>query len=81
MTLDRPETVAGLMLEASPTTLGGHRGLEGFVRDVADLADPIDLDFARTLTGSRNLCRLLVTGLAFRPVRSRCESVSASPGA
>lgn len=48
VTLDRPELVAGLVLEASPTTLRGNRGLEGFVREViADLEDPIDPDLAR----------------------------------
>jgi non-heme chloroperoxidase len=45
-----PERVAGLVLEASPTTLRGHAGLEGFVGSVvADLKDPIDPDFARSV--------------------------------
>ena len=30
VTLDRPELVAGLVLEASPTTLRGDRGLDRF---------------------------------------------------
>ena len=46
--IDAPDRVAGLVLEASPTTLRGHAGLEGFVEAVvADLADPIDPAFAR----------------------------------
>ncbi len=46
--IDSPDRVAGLVLEASPTTLRGHAGLEGFVQSVvADLADPIDPAFAR----------------------------------
>lgn len=48
--IDRPERVAGLVLEASPTTLRGHAGLEDFVTSiVADLHDPIDPDFARSV--------------------------------
>jgi hypothetical protein len=47
--LDLPERVAGLVLEASPTTLVGHSGLTTFVEsDVAGLVDPIDPDFARS---------------------------------
>ena len=47
--LDHPERVAGLVLEASPTTLRGDPGLEAFVASVvSDLADPIDPDFARS---------------------------------
>ena len=45
--IEAPDRVAGLVLEASPTTLGGHAGLEGFVESVvADLAAPIDPAFA-----------------------------------
>lgn len=47
--IDRPERVAGLVLEASPTTLRGHPGLAGFVSSVVSgLQDPIDPDFARS---------------------------------
>ena len=47
--IDRPERVAGLVLEASPTTLGADAGLEGFVESVVSgLEDPIDPDFARS---------------------------------
>ena len=46
--IDRPERVAALVLEASPTTLCGDSGLEGLVEAVVSgLADPIDLDLAR----------------------------------
>ena len=48
--IDRPDRVAGLVLEASPTTLRGHPGLEGFVESVVSgLEDPIDPDFARSV--------------------------------
>lgn len=47
--IDAPERVAGLVLEASPTTLHGDPGLEDFVTStVARLEDPIDPDFARS---------------------------------
>ncbi len=47
--LDHRDRVAGLVLEASPTTLQAHAGLEQLVTDVvATLADPIDPDFARS---------------------------------
>jgi non-heme chloroperoxidase len=47
--IDRPERVAGLVLEASPTTLKGHPGLAAFVTSVvSDLCDPIDPAFARS---------------------------------
>ena len=47
--IDRPERVAGLVLEASPTTLRGHPGLAAFVSSVVSgLQDPIDPDFARS---------------------------------
>jgi pimeloyl-ACP methyl ester carboxylesterase len=57
--LDHPERVAGLVLEASPTTLRGDPGLAAFVESVvSDLRDPIDPAFARSLvvdTSSANL--------------------------
>jgi non-heme chloroperoxidase len=47
--IDLPERVAGLVLEASPTTLHGDAGLEDFVESiVSDLEDPIDSGFARS---------------------------------
>lgn len=47
--IDHPERVAGLLLEASPTTLRGHAGFETFMESVvAPLQDPIDPDFARS---------------------------------
>jgi pimeloyl-ACP methyl ester carboxylesterase len=48
--IDCPERVAGLVLEASPSTLRGVPALEDFVRTIVDrLADPIDLAFARSI--------------------------------
>ena len=48
--IDHPDRVAGLVLEASPTTLRGDAGLESFVASmVASLTDPIDPDFARSV--------------------------------
>jgi pimeloyl-ACP methyl ester carboxylesterase len=50
--LDHPERVAGLVLEASPTTLRGHAGFIEFVKSVvAKLEDPIDRAFARSFLG------------------------------
>ena len=47
--IDRPDRVAGLVLEASPTTLRGDAGLEGFVASiVAGLEDPVDPGLARS---------------------------------
>lgn len=47
--LDHPDRVAGLVLEASPTTLRGDDGLQDFVSSVvAGLEDPIDAEFARS---------------------------------
>ena len=48
--IDHPDRVAGLVLEASPTTLKADRGLEGFVEGiVSSLEDPIDPAFARSV--------------------------------
>lgn len=47
--IDRPDRVAGLVLEASPTTLRGHAGLAAFVASLAALDDPIDPRFARAV--------------------------------
>jgi non-heme chloroperoxidase len=47
--LDHPDRVAGLLLEASPTTLREDAQLLRFVETVVtDLDDPISSDFART---------------------------------
>jgi non-heme chloroperoxidase len=47
--LDMPERVAGLVFEASPTTLVGDAGLTAFVESVVShLEDPIDPGFARS---------------------------------
>lgn len=47
--IDHPDRVAGLVLEASPTTLRGHAGLKSLVASVVStLADPIDPTFARS---------------------------------
>lgn len=48
--LDAPQRVSGLVLEASPTTLRRDPGLERFVeKTVANLSDPIDREFARSV--------------------------------
>lgn len=48
--IDRPDRVAGLVLESSPTTLHGDEGLETFIEStLAGLADPIDPVFARSI--------------------------------
>ena len=48
--LDHPRRVAGVILEASPTTLRFHPGLQELVTSVvSNLADPIGHDFARSL--------------------------------
>jgi pimeloyl-ACP methyl ester carboxylesterase len=47
--LDHPDRVAGLVLEASPTTLRGDADLQEFVDSlVSELAEPIAPQFART---------------------------------
>jgi pimeloyl-ACP methyl ester carboxylesterase len=47
--IDHPDRVAGLVLEASPTSLRGNAGLLEFVEStVASLEDPIDPAFARS---------------------------------
>lgn len=47
--LESPERVAGLVLEASPTTLRDDAGLEAFLASVvSDLEDPIDPELVRT---------------------------------
>jgi pimeloyl-ACP methyl ester carboxylesterase len=47
--IDRPERIAGLVLEASPTTLHDHAGLKAFVESVVSgLEDPIPAGFARS---------------------------------
>ncbi len=47
--IDHPDRIAGLVLEASPTTLGTHPRLEQLLTDViGSLHDPIDAAFARS---------------------------------
>src|SRR5262249_7075058 len=47
--LDHPERVAGLVLEASPTTLRGDSNLDAFIDSVVSmLQDPIDPVFAHS---------------------------------
>lgn len=66
--IDHPERVAGLVLEASPTTLRGNVGLTEFVASVvSNLQDPIDPTFARSFvagTSSAQLASPLVDQLA-----------------
>ena len=48
--LDASDRVAGVVLEASPTTLRGDPGLQNFIESVVStLTDPIDLGFARSI--------------------------------
>lgn len=66
--IDHPERVAGLVLEASPTTLRGNVGLTDFVESVVStLRDPIGPTFARSFvadTSSEKLAPELVDELA-----------------
>lgn len=66
--LDAPERVAGLVLEASPTTLRGHPRLRQFVASVvSNLTEPIDADFARSFvvdTSTEDLDEGLIEVLA-----------------
>jgi non-heme chloroperoxidase len=61
--LDQPQRVAGLILEASPTTLRHDPRLRDFVASLLHLADPISRDFARALvvdTSSENVPPALI---------------------
>lgn len=66
--LDHPTRVAGLVLEASPTTLAGNAQLHHFLRSVvSELADPISPAVARSLivgTSSATVPAALVDVLA-----------------
>lgn len=62
--VDHPERVAGLVLEASPTTLRGDPGLERFVESVVSgLEDPIDPAFARSFVSDTSSGELAPTVL------------------
>ena len=65
--LDHPERIAGLVLEASPTTLSGNANLDRFIESVVStLRDPIDPAFARAFvaeTSSENLPPALLAEL------------------
>jgi pimeloyl-ACP methyl ester carboxylesterase len=51
--LDHPDRVAGLVLEASPTTLHDHPQLVEFVESIlSTLEDPISQDFARSFVAA-----------------------------
>jgi pimeloyl-ACP methyl ester carboxylesterase len=74
--LDHPTRVAGLVLEASPTSLCTDAALQFVSSVVAGLADPIDPDFARSFvadTSSENvapeLAELLVADILKVPAR------------
>jgi pimeloyl-ACP methyl ester carboxylesterase len=57
--LDHPERVAGLVLEASPSTLRGHAGLAALLGSVlATLEDPVDPAFARSFVADTSSDRL-----------------------
>jgi non-heme chloroperoxidase len=66
--LDHPDRVAGLFLEASPTSLRGDAQLLSFVQSVvAQLEDPISSDFARSFvvdTSSQHVSAELIELLA-----------------
>jgi pimeloyl-ACP methyl ester carboxylesterase len=67
LALDHPERIAGLVLEASPTTLSGDPNLDRFIETVVStLRDPIDPAFARSFvaeTSSENLPPALLAEL------------------
>ena len=71
--LDRPERVAGLVLEASPTTLRGDARLQELVESVVSgLEDPIGRDFARSFvsdTSSGNVTPELLDQLVDEVVK------------
>jgi non-heme chloroperoxidase len=57
--IDQPDRVAGLVLEASPTTLRGDPGLESFLESVvSSLTDPIDPTFARSFVADASSAEL-----------------------
>jgi pimeloyl-ACP methyl ester carboxylesterase len=57
--IDHPDRVAGLVLEASPSTLRGNAELTAFVEGVvAGLEDPIDPAFARSFVADTSSDRL-----------------------
>jgi pimeloyl-ACP methyl ester carboxylesterase len=75
--LDHPQRVAGLVLEASPTTLVGNAALHDFVQSIVpSLTDPIEPDFVRSFvtdTSSPNvdpeLVEVLVAEVGKVPAR------------
>ncbi|HMK11529.1 MAG TPA: alpha/beta hydrolase [Acidimicrobiales bacterium] len=71
--LDDPGRVAGLVLEASPTTLRGNAGLHTFIDSVVStLQDPIDRDLARSFladTSSDDLAPELIDELVAELVK------------
>jgi pimeloyl-ACP methyl ester carboxylesterase len=75
--LDHPDRVAGLILEASPTTLRDDAQLLGFVESVSRLDDPISPDFARSFvagTSSEHVAPDVVDLLVGNCSRSRHAS-------
>jgi pimeloyl-ACP methyl ester carboxylesterase len=82
--LDRPERVAGLLLESSPTTLRGDPKLVGSLEAVmSELEDPITPSFARSFLAQTSspavrpdLIELLVTELLQVPARVWKETFS-----
>ena len=74
--LQAPARVAGLVLEASPTTLRGHPKLQSVNSMISELTEPIDPDFARAFLAdtSSNVAAgfvdLLVEELLKVPVRA-----------
>ena len=79
--IDHPTRVAGLVLEASPTTLRGHEGLENFVDSVVSgLEDPIEPSFARSFvadTSSAVVAPELLAELALETMKVPASRVEA----
>ena len=77
MAIDASHRVAGLVFEASPTTLHGHAGLERFVGSIlSKLSDPLDPAFVRSVIADTSssalepdIAELLVSESAKVPVR------------
>jgi pimeloyl-ACP methyl ester carboxylesterase len=70
--LDHPDRVAGLILEASPTTLRQDPKLVGFVDSVvAKLEDPISRDFARSFVADTSAAGLQADLLVEEVLKAR----------
>ena len=71
--LDHPARVAGLVLEAAPTTLRASAALQEFVRTtISTLDDPIDTEFVRGFVADTSSAGL-ATGILDRLVREAAK--------